>query len=196
MYAKEMKAALKLYLDSVAATLNELSELQELAEIHSKVIESNRQINLKLEDAIREVGYLQGQREELFNEYHEATFSGNADKVAEVVAERDRIDTRLEELHQGLEDSRGKLVQVDGFAIAEMLQCVDNAEVGIFFGPRIDGVRMRMSNGAYKSSPPSGLLAELQAGNDQLMAELNAVKTRIREMENWSLYAAREPVTV
>lgn len=76
---KEMKALLKRYLDSIEATLNELLELEELAQVYSTVIETNRGINSEIEDSIREVSYLQGQRDELYNAYHEATFSGNAE---------------------------------------------------------------------------------------------------------------------
>lgn len=184
--ASAMKTALKTYLDDVHATLNTLEELEELANVHSTLIETNKQIHLNIEDSSREIAHLYGQLEELKQDYFNASFESNSERVAEIEQERDSIDTRISELEDGIETAREKITEVDGEAIAELLQRVDNAEVSVFFGPRIDGARFRLPTGAYRSTPASGLLAELQAGNDQLMAEINTAKVRIRGMQQWS----------
>lgn len=192
---KEMRTALKTYLDGIEQTLTELSELENLAETFSTVLASNHEINLEIQAASEEIAYLYGQREELFNEYHEATFSGNADKVTEVEAERDRIDARVDELHQTAEDLQGKLLQVDGTGIAEMLSRVEDANVTVFFGPRITGSKLRTANGSYQQMLPSGLLVDLQKGNDELQAEINSTKARIKGMQQWALYVPKEPAS-
>lgn len=194
--AKDMRAALKSYIDSVEATLTELSKLEELARVHSTVIETNRDINVSIEDSTREIAHLYGQRTELYNDFHNATFEGNSERVEEIQHEKDQIDRRISELEDAISIAREKVVAVDAVAIAEMLSRVDTAEVSMFFGPRIEGSRYRLSNGAYGLTPPSGLLAELQASNDNLVGEINAARTRIMEMQPWSRYATREPATV
>lgn len=195
MYATNMRKSLKTYIDSVDATLTELVELESLAEVHSQVVETNRQINLEIEDDVRTIGNLQAQRVELFDDFHNATFEGESERIEEIQHEKDDIDNRIAALEESITVAKGKLVEVDGNAIAEMLQRVDAAEVPGFFGPRIKGASFRLPNGAYRSTPPSGLLVELQEGNDALMAEINAAKARIRGMQQWAKYVPSEPET-
>lgn len=193
--ASEMKTALATYLDGVASTLSDLARLEELANVHSTVIETNREINLEITESQRQISHLYGQREELFNDFHNATFEGESERIEEIQHQKNEIDRRISELEDGIETAREKIVDVDSFAIAEMLSQVDNAEVPSFFGARIEPSRWRMSNGGYASTPPTGLLAELQAGNDKLVAEINAVKSRIRGMQQWYRFTPKPPLT-
>lgn len=186
MYATNIRAALKSYISSVEATLSDLSELESIAEVFSNMIETNREINLEVEDSIREVGYLEGQREELYNEYHESTFSGNAEKVAEVEEERDRLDARLEELHEGLEDLRSKIVVVDGEAVREMLAKLDDVKLPIFQNRHLP---------YEKNHQLTGLADQLEYEHKKLAEDVGARVSRIREMHEWSRYIPKKPET-
>lgn len=179
MYAQAMRRALKTYLDSVEQALTGLSELEKLAETFNTILQSNDALNEQIEGAIREVGHLQGQREELYNEYHEATFSGDAEKVAEVEAERDRIDARVEELHEAITVAREKLVNLDPAAVSEMLQ-------------RLGEVRLPIFQNRYlpfeQNHQRTGLADQLEYEHNKLRTDVGARKSRIREMRQWGQY--------
>lgn len=193
--SQEMRKALKTYLDTVEGTLEELAEIEGVAETFSTMLDRNHEINLKIEDAVREIGHLQGQREELYQDYFNASFEGDTERISEIEEERNQIDNRIAELEESITVARAKLLAEDGTGIAEMLSRVDNADVSMFFGPRVTGSKLRMANGQYQQMPPTGLIVDLQNGNDKLKAEINATKARIKGLQDWTLYVPKEPAS-
>lgn len=194
--AANMKAAMRRYLDAVEGTLQELSELEELAETHSTVINSNDEIHLKIEDAVREIGHLQGQREELYQDYFNASFEGVSERISGIESDRDQIDARLDELHQTIEDSRAKIIEIDGDAVARLLAHLDALEVPTFCSGSIDWGRMPAARGTYRMIPRTGLVGELAKAHDALVTEIAGKQRYIRELQPWWKYAARELATV
>lgn len=192
---KQMRSALNGYLKEVTEAKKKLEEAEKVAEAISVAIQRNEEINAQTEAASEEVAYLYGQREELYASFHDASFEGDAEEINRIRAEKERIDNRLEELHESVEELRSKVVDVDGTAVQEMLVSVDKAEVSAFFGPRIEGAKYQLLNSSYKSTSPVGLLADLQSSNDELMHDMNVTKARIRGMQQWWKYVPSKAPT-
>lgn len=185
MYAQAMRRALKTYLDAVEATLQDLAQVEKLAETFSAVLESNREINDQIEDAIREVAHLSGSRDVLFDEYHHSTFEGLTERTQEIRHEKEEIDSRISELEETIDQSRGKIVEINAEDVREMLTRLSNVKLPIFY----NGVLPYQQNVA-----PTGVMNQLEHEHNKLLRDVGDRKRQILDMQPWSIFAARKPV--
>ncbi len=178
--AANMRKILKTYLDSVDATLKELEELGNLADVFSGVLDENDEINLEIQDAHRKINHLQSKRTDLYEQYHQATFNGSYDRVISIENERDSIDERIAELQATIEESQDGLRELDAVAVADMLARTSNARAPIFSNRLLH---------FQQNTLRTGLVDQLEEEHKSIADEINAKKRYVLDMREWYRYS-------
>lgn len=191
---KKMRAALSGYLAEVNAVLDTLGEAEKVAEVLSEAINRNQEISAQIEDAIREIAHLQGQREELYQDFANASFEQDTERLEMISDQRDSIDQRVTSLEENIEDLRSKIADIDRAAVAEMLESIEQVQLPIFCSGSIQWGQTKIMSGGYSVIPPSGLVGELFYAHRSLVTEVAERKRHVRELAPWYQYASKQAV--
>lgn len=185
MYATSMRRALKTYLDSTEQTLTQLSELEQLAETFSTMLETNESVRAEITDHERTVAHLLSRRTDLQQDHAYSLFNSDHARIAEIENSRDEIDRGVSELRATITELRENLIDPDPSAVSEMLQRLGEVKLPIFY----NGVLPYQQGVA-----PTGVMNQLQAENNKLVNDVGSRKRRILDMHPWAIFAAREAV--
>ncbi len=183
-YGEQVRSIVKRHVDTVSALDKELTELEELAQSFSTLISRNEQINAEIHQCEERIGYLYSQRQELYEDYHNAMFEGDTARVLEIEGERDNIDEETANSENDIDKARNSLSEPDGDAVAEMLRRLDAIEMRP--GDNVWSVRRDYSERGIQPA----FLDELRTLLDEQRAEVGRRKLAISQAEQWHRYAS------
>ncbi len=185
-YAEQVKALVEDHVNRVEAVEDELTELEELAETFSTLIARTEQIKAEIHSYEERIGYLYGQRQELYEDYHNSVFEGDTARVLEIEGERDNIDEEIANLQDDIDKARASLREPDGEVVAEMLR-------------RLSDIQMPTANNQWTSKRDysqrdlkPAFLDEVRNLYEVKKSEVGQRKVAISQAQQWHMYV---PVT-
>ncbi len=185
-YAEQVKALVEDHVNRVEAVEDELTELEELAETFSTLIARTEQIKAEIHQHEERIGYLYGQRHELYEDYHNSVFEGDTARVLEIEGERDNIDEEIANLQDDIDKARASLREPDGEAVAEMLSKLKAIQL-----PPVDNQWTVKRDYGQRGLQPA-FLDEVRNLHEAKRTEIGQRKTAILQAEQWHMYV---PVT-
>lgn len=188
-YAQEVRAIVNGYLSEMDKVETQLGELEELASVFSKMIANNAEIHSQIHGYEQQIAYLYSQREELYNDYHNAMFEGDTARVMEIEGERDNIDEQVANLQHKIEDSRKRVTEPDGNAVTEMLD-------------RLSAIRVLSVDNQWhvrrdysQRNLRAGFLDQLRTLHEAKASEIGQRKLAIVRSAQWHRYTSTATVT-
>lgn len=168
---KEFDKAVRTYKQDVNQTLATLDELKRAAETYSKQLDNNDHQYSVIEEAQRRIANLKGKREDLKQDWAEASFEQDNMLLAELDGRKINLDEEMEELQDQINDAHARIETLDGDAIEQMLTRVNELAV-----------------------PSTKVFADEY--EQRVRDTINKSKSEITGMESWGRYYENDTVAV